>query len=638
MAFTFGHGEDRYLKARIRIAFYIAVAFFSLMLARLWYLQIFQGAHFRQESEENSIRMKEILASRGMIRDRFGKLIIDNKPNYVAGIVPEDVRDKNRLIGFMSDAVSMPVTAIAKKLQDYRGPRYLPVPIKRGLSWSELARLEAHRFEFPGLDIAVESRRSYIYGDIAPHLLGYLSEISPDELNAWNAEREDDRYQQGDQIGKGGIERRYESILKGRDGYKTVRVDSLGREIAELGRHDPKPGTNLHLTLDLDLQLYAREVFKDKVGVLLALDPRTGEILSVVNSPRYDPELFSGGISSTNWIRLRDDPDHPLENRAIRGLYPPGSTYKIIPAVAALETKTVTPWSKVYCSGYYRFGNRTFRCWKPSGHGWVDVKDAIKHSCDVFFYTMGEKLGVDKLAEYASHLGLGRPTGIDVDGEKGGIVPSSGWKLNRFKEPWYPGETISVAIGQGYNLATPLQVATVYGALGIGGKVYRPHLFRSAVDENGETVKRYEPVLHDEIRMSPSTLNVVRAGLSSVVNEPGGTAYWSRLPFKNIRMAGKTGTAQVVGYKGDARSAGSAELEDHAWFVGFAPVDNPTIVAVALVENGGHGSSTAAPLVKQLLTRYFELTAERQGVSIEDFDRHGGATVHTADGGDSGLR
>lgn len=611
MAFTFGHGDDRLFKDRLRVAFYVGLALFALLAGRLWYLQIFMGQFYRQESEDNSIRLKEILAPRGMIRDRFGKIIIDNKPHYMVSVVPEDVRDLDALAAFIGDVTGVDPAVIVQKVKKApRGQAFLGVPIKRGLDWQELARLEGQKYRFPGLDIGVDARRSYIYGDIAPHLLGYLSEINQKELDDFNKDRDDDKYRQGDQVGKSGIERAYESELKGRDGYKSVRVDSAGRETAELGRVDPQPGHNLNLTFDLDLELYAREVFKGKVGVLMAMDPRSGEILAAVNAPSYDPELFSGGISTEDWNRLRDDPDHPLENRAIRGLYPPGSTYKIIPAAAALEEGLINERTSVFCSGSFRFGNRTFRCWKHEGHGYVSVKDAIKHSCDVFFYTMGDRLGVDKLAEYASHLGLGRATGIDVEGEKSGIVPSTGWKKKRFNQDWWPGETISVAIGQGYNLVTPLQLMTMYGAVAMGGVVYQPHLVKTIADAEGKLLHEVEPTIIDRIDLKPHTTALLKAGLEAVVNEPGGTAYLSRLPFADIRMAGKTGTAQVVDYKGSERSGAQ---EDHAWFVGFAPVENPEIVAVALVEHGGHGSSAAAPLVKEVITKYFELKADRLG-------------------------
>jgi penicillin-binding protein 2 len=628
MSFTFGQGEDRNIKARLRTAFYIATAIFLLLGGRLWYLQVFKGQQYRKESEENSVRVKKVSAPRGIIRDRFGKLIIDNKPNYIASIVPEDVRNLPEIAAFLHEVLGIEPDDVINRVRRNTHPRYLPVRIKRSLSWGEVARIEARRYEFPGLEIEVDSRRSYIYGDIAPHLLGYLSEINPKELEEFNKDLLENRYSQGDQVGKSGIERRYQHYLRGRGGFKTVRVDSAGREIAEISRVNPEPGNNLHLTLDLDLQLYARELFEGKAGVLLALDPRNGEILAVINGPGYDPEDFSGGISHANWTRLREDPKNPLINRAIRGLYPPGSVYKVIPAAAALEHNIVTEKTKINCTGFFKFGNRTFRCWKKGGHGLVDVLEAMKQSCDVFFYTVGDRLGVDRLADFASHLGMGRPTGIDVEGEAGGIVPSTQWKRQRYNQPWFPGETISVSIGQGYNLVTPLQVASMFGAVGIGGKVYRPHLLRMVTNERGHVVNQYEPVLHDEMTLSPRTTQMLRRSLAAVL-EPGGTAWSSRLPFKEIKMAGKTGTAQVVGYKGDARSAESAEHEDHAWFVGFAPVDNPEIVAVALVEHGGSGSKTAAPLVRALVQRYFELKAEREGVSVDEIALRSSGATHT---------
>lgn len=619
MAFTYGHAEDRQFKKRLQVAFILSIVLFTLLGTRLWYLQMFKGEFYTVESEDNSIRMKRITAPRGMIRDRFGQMIIDNKPNYVVSIVPEDVRDLDRLSHFIAQAATMPVEQVLERYHRRgRQPGYLPVQIRRGLEWHELAALEAYRHDYPGLEIEVESRRSYIYGDIAPHLLGYLSEINPQELASFNRELETNRYRQGDQVGKSGIEKQYERYLRGIDGFKTVRVDSSGREISELGRIEPQPGFNLHLTLDLDLQLYAREVFGDRAGALVALNPQTGEILAIVNGPSYDPEMWSGGISQANWEFLRDHPERPLLNRSIAGQYAPGSTYKIISAAAALEEGIITEDSTVRCTGSQRFGNRTFHCWKREGHGVVNLRTALAESCNVFFYNIGEKLGIRKLAEYASRLGLGRPTGIDVEGERGGLVPTPEWKRERLNEPWYPGETLPVVIGQGYNLSTPLQVAAMYGAIGIGGRVQRPHLLHRVTDADGHLQHEMAPETISEIQLQPSTVRAIQDGLAAAVNDRKGTGYWhARLPFSNIKLAGKTGTTQVVSQREDTRSE---QFANHAWFAGFAPADNPEISVVALVEHGGSGSSGASPLVRQVVQKYFELKAERAGISVEELN------------------
>ena len=617
MAFTYGQPEDRAFKRRLQIAFILSIALFGLLGARLWYLQLFKGEYYTVESEDNSIRMKRIVAPRGMIRDRFGQMVIDNKPNYVVSIVPEDVQNLDRLTRFIATAVDMPVEQVHERYERRgRQPGYVPVQIRRGLAWHELAALEAYRHEHPGLEVEVESRRSYIYGDIAPHLLGYVAQINQQELKTFNQNRSENRYRQGDQIGKSGIERRYEEYLRGQDGFKTVRVDSSGREISELGRIEPQPGYNLHLTLDLDLQLYAREVFGERAGSLIALDPRTGQILAVVNGPSYDPEMWSGGISQADWEFLRDHPGRPLLNRSIAGQYAPGSTYKIISAAAALEEELITEDTTIRCTGRQRFGNRTFHCWKREGHGEVNLASALAESCNVFFYNVGEKLGIRKLAEYAKRLGLGSPTGIDVDGERGGLVPTPEWKRERLNEPWYPGETLPVVIGQGYNLSTPLQVAAMYGAIGTGGQVHRPHLLHRVTDADGHPKFEQEPELISEIDLSHRTVRAIQQGLAKAVNDRGGTAYWhGRLPFSHIKLAGKTGTTQVVSQREEERSEAFA---NHAWFAGFAPAENPEISVVALVEHGGSGSSGAAPLVRKLVQRYFELKAERSGISVED--------------------
>jgi len=484
----------------------------------------------------------------------------------------------------------------------------VPISIAENLSLEEVAAVEARAPEHPEFAISVSQRRLYKRGISAAHVLGYLAEATPDQIRASS-----NAYRLGDWIGQKGIESTYEKLLGGTNGERRVIVDSHAREIKEESRLESRPGQNLFLTIDRELQALAEESFSDKVGSAVALDPRTGEILALVSSPSYDPNWFTRRVTSEEWSSLLSDPNHPLQNRAIQNMYSPGSVFKVFLAYGALALGEVDPTAKVFCPGYATFYGRTFRCHRKGGHGWVDLRNAIKLSCDVYFYNLGRRLGVDRIAEIAHAFGFGEPTGLDLAHEKAGLVPSEEWARTKRGARWYPSETISVAIGQGPVLVTPLQVARAVAGLIEGGRLPTPHLFLASQDPKTGVRLRYESAPHATLALDPRKLDIVKEGMWAVINEPGGTAFGSRIP--GLEAGGKTGTVQVAGRDAVLRSGVDRSLiEDHAWFTAFAPVNDPKIVVVVFVEHGGHGGAAAAPIARRLLAKYFGMTlAPRPG-------------------------
>lgn len=420
------------------------------------------------------------------------------------------------------------------------------------------------------------------------------------------AKHTDTNYDLGDQLGKLGIEKIYEKYLRGEKGRKYVEVDVHGLEQKQIRTRKPLPGDDLQLTIDIDLQETAEKAMADKAGAVVAMDVRTGKLLTLASTPPMHLQEFIGGISTTAWKEMLNNPMHPLMNKSIQGQYPPGSTYKIITALAALNEGVTTPETIVYCSGSYAFGNRKYGCWKKFGHGPVNLRRALKESCDVYFYQMGQKLGVDTLARYAQSMGLGRTTGIEPGERKKGLTPTDAWKRQRYKEGWQEGETLSVAIGQGFNLATPLQICRMTAATVNGGQLIRPQLLEAITDPDGKQIKTFEPISDGEILGTPEQLALIRDALTAVVNEPHGTGSAARL--KKISVGGKTGTAQVIHlstYKDADEKDIPYKYRDHAWFTCFAPTENPEIAVTVLIEHGGHGGSAAGPVAKQVLERYF---------------------------------
>lgn len=582
---------------------FVALCFFVLVV-RLWYLQIIKGDELRQRSENNRVRIVEIKPLRGAIMDAKGNILAANQPCFDISLVPGNAKNVRATLALLAGLYREEGLELDKIEGIEKMKSFSPVKLGKNVSRRELAVVETHSIDLPGITVDVVPVRRYLMGEMAAHALGYVSEISPDELKADTTRT----YKAGDRVGKYGIEKYLDRHLKGVSGGEHVEVNVSGRKVRVLGKSDPKPGDNITLTLDGDLQKTAWDAMEQKVGSVVAMDPRDGSVLAMVSRPSFDPNLFNQGIPASEWQRLSSDPFRPMENKAISGQYPPGSTYKTIVAAAALQEGVITTETAFNCPGYYAFGNRSYRCWQKKGHGRVNLHRAMVSSCDVYFYNVGRMLGVDKLAEYARYFGLGEVTGIDILGEKGGNIPTRAWKLKRFKEPWQPGETISIAIGQGYVTLTPLQLVTAYCALANGGTIYKPRLIKKIETVDRKLIKEFGPEVKKKLPLSDENIEILKKALWGVCNEPGGTAHVCRR--KEADVAGKTGTAQVVAMKEDRKTPAGYRFQDHALFVAFAPADKPEIAVAVVVEHGGHGGSTAAPVARKVIDAYFQGKAE----------------------------
>lgn len=588
------------IKRFFPLANIIIILLFSLLIFRLWQLQIWKGEYFRNLAENNRIRLQEIPAPRGIIYDRAGIPLVESFPSFDVSLFRQDVRDLSTLLPILSRALAISPKKIIARLDGNKGyaPAH-PIKIKTNISREELAAIETRRLELPGVMVDMVIRRNYPYNNLASHIIGYLGEISREELE----KEEYVNHKIGYWIGKYGLEQKFELDLMGEPGGRQIEVDALGRKVRVLGYVEPNPGNNLFLTLDLELQKAAEEAMAGKRGALVAMDPQNGDILAMVSKPDFNPNLFARGISLDYWRYLVTNPARPFQNRAVQGQYPPGSVYKIITAIAALEEGIITPQTSFNCSGSLFFGNREYFCWKKEGHGMVSLRRAIVESCDVYFYNLGLKLGVDRLAKYAFGLGLGKITGFPLGHEKPGLVPTSSWKKKRLGTPWQAGENLSIAIGQSYNLVTPLQIACTLSAIANGGKYFRPRIVKFVQAAHGETLQEFPLQEKKILPLSPETLQFIKEALWGAVNSPGGTGNRARLD--GFDVAGKTGTAQVVQRREGKGEHPQGELQDHSWFACFAPLHHPQITVVVLVEHGGHGGATAAPIAKKVLENFY---------------------------------
>jgi len=596
------------LKKRIDIAMAIIIFSAALLVARLWFLQIYSGDEYAKRAERNRIRIQDIAAPRGNILDRTGQSIIINRPRFNVVWNREDTPDQeeDELLKDVARILKEDISVLLDRIRAAtENPRYMPIRLKEDVDWETLAAIENKKISLPGVSIEIIPSRDYRYGDFASHLIGYLGEISPAELK----ESRYATYLSGDQVGKQGVEKIFEEYLMGEKGRNYLEVDVRGFQQRQMQMQDPFPGNNLHLTLDIELQRAAEEAMTDKSGAVVAMEVNTGNLLVMCSTPQLPLQEFNGGrILTSAWNRLLNDPLNPLLNKTIQGQYPPGSTFKIVTALAAISEGVIKPDTTFFCSGSINFGNRRFGCWKKGGHGTVNFQRALIESCDVYFYTVGQKLGVDNIAKYATSLGLGRKTGIELEHEKGGLIPSTAWKRQRYKDKWHEGETLSVAIGQGYVSTTPLQLCRMTAAVVNGGTLYRPQMLRSITSPDGKTLKTFDPISEGRILGSATSLALIKEALVGVVNSAGGTAKVVKLP--DILIGGKTGTAQVVRLsqvEGLGEKAIPYKYRDHAWFTSFAPAENPEIAVTVLVEHGQHGGSAAGPVARAVFKRYFEL-------------------------------
>jgi penicillin-binding protein 2 len=586
----------------------LVIFFFAVVITRLWFLQIEQGSQYDQLADSNRVRSIEIAAPRGNIYDRNGRELVTNRPSFNVVWIRESNKIDDEWLKNLTRILRQDPSLLLEKIRKMAGtPGHLPVRLAEDIDWETVARIENNRMYLPEIKIEVVPLRIYHYGNLASHLIGYMGEINKAELE----KADKTRYKGGDLIGKMGLERLRETDLRGDKGHDNMEVNALGFEQQYLKGDEPLPGNDLQLTLDVELQKIAEEEMsaKQHAGAVVAMEANTGRLLVLASAPELNLEEFVGGISHKAWQEMLNNPLHPLINKVIQGQYPPGSTYKPITAFAGLSEGLVNPNTSVFCPGFYRFGNRVYRCWKRGGHGTVSLQRAVAESCDVYFYQLGLRLGVDRLAKYALMFGLGQKTGVEMEHEKAGIVPSTEWKKKRYGVKWHEGETLSVAIGQGYDLTTPLQIAVMTSVIANGGTLYKPTVVEQVVDPDGKLVSSFKPEVLSRITGQGRNLKLVRDGMVEAVNSRRGTGREAQIDANGIVVGGKTGTAQVVRlaqYKHLKEEDIPYDYRDHAWFTCFAPAANPEIVVTVLVEHGLHGGSAAAPIAAKILNRYFQ--------------------------------
>ena len=604
------HQRELYhFQLRIGIAGAFVLAAFSLLLLRFVYLQIVQYDYYRTKAEDNRISIVPIMPNRGLILDRSGTVLARNYSAYTLEISPGKVSNLEKTINDLESIVEIRAsdrTRFKRLMIEAKGADSLP--IRTRLSDEEVAKITVNRYRFPGVDIRARLFRQYPLNELASHVTGYIGRINDRDVERIDDEGLTANYKGTDHIGKTGLEQSYESELHGITGYEQVEVDSAGRGVRTLSRTSPTPGNNLALTLDIKLQQVAEQAFGDKRGALVAIEPATGGILAFVSKPGFDPNLFVDGIDPASWEVLNTSPDRPMVNRALAGTYPPGSTFKPYMALAALELGKRTQQQTIQDPGFFQFGNHRFRDDKPGGHGTVDMYKSIVVSCDTYYYVLGNDLGIDNIARFIGQFGFGAKTGIDVEGEASGVLPSQEWKRKRFRKPeqqkWYAGETISIGIGQGYNAYTPLQMAQAMAAIANNGVIYRPHLVNYIENVRSGERTLVEPKLAQAIALKPENIEFIKRALAGVNVEGTGARAFAKAEYTS---AGKTGTAQVVAMKQNEKYDEKRMAErhrDHALFIAFAPLESPRIALAVVVENAGFGARAAAPIARQVLDYY----------------------------------
>ncbi|HVN72911.1 MAG TPA: penicillin-binding protein 2 [Desulfomonilia bacterium] len=583
---------DEELKKKSLYLIIFVLVLLGILIMRLFVMQIIKGSYYEELSENNRIRIISVPAARGKILDRTGVVLADNRPAYNVMVLPEDISNPKEISERLAPLLNKQPSEIQLAIMQGKSKPYDPLNVARDITFEQVAKIETQIFNLPGVSIETIPEREYLYQSLGCHVLGFIGEISKKQIE--NQDDEDD-YAPGDLIGKSGIEQVYEDTLRGDKGRRVFEVDARGHRVKVLGEDEPAPGKDIKLTIDQGLQAIASQGLGDRAGAVVAMAPTTGEVLVMESTPGFDPAIFATSMTAQQWKQIIDNPLHPLENRSMRGAYPPGSVMKIVTTLAGFHTGILDPDARVFCPGFYKIGNMTFHCWQSHGHGNLDLVNAIAQSCDVYFYTLGRALGIDNIAVTGFQLGLGVKTGIALPDELPGLMPTKKWKRQRFHQPWHPGEDVISAIGQGYTLVTPLQVARAMSAIVNGGKVYTPKILMEG-----------EPVMVRDIAIPQHQLDLIKAGLKNAVENPRGTGHAIYDPHFSI--GGKTGTAQVArGYtsKRPDESDIPYKFRDHAWFFGISPVEKPEIVVVALVEHAGHGGSVCAPIVKDVIEGYY---------------------------------
>ena len=598
-----------------RFLFYSAAAamVFFLLLLRLWYLQVISYEDFQERSVRNRTRALSLDAPRGPIFDRNGLLLVDNRPSFRISVMRQDVDNPALLFEQLSPLLDVEIAELESRWQNgKRFPIYRPVPLAEDVSREIMERVQEHGVDLPGVLTEVRPVRDYLEHGSAAHLIGYLGEITEAELQSGDFTTS----RGGDFVGKTALEKTFDPYLRGDKGQRLVEVDVLGKLLRQLKAEPARPGNKIYLTLDRELQRAADEAFADQSGAAIALDVKTGEVLAMVSRPTFNPALFARGIAGDEWHILAEDDRHPLQNKVIAGQYPPGSTFKMVVALAALREGIIGIKQEIYCNGAFEVGGSRYRCWKKSGHGPTDLKKALRESCDVWFYNVGLQLGIDKLSAAAKEFGLGSPVGYPLPGERSGIIPSQGWKRQRYNKPWYAGETVIASIGQGFVLATPIQLAVMMAAIANEGKVLKPQIVRQIEDWEGNLLSQLTTEVIRQVDYPPEAWKAVKDGLVAVVNEAHGTGRAAFLD--DVLVAGKSGTSQVVRRKSDEEEELDEDGEipyrfrPHALFVAYAPAENPEIAIAVVVEHGQAGGRVAGPVAKQIIQRYMELKKQAQ--------------------------
>ncbi|MDO9310547.1 MAG: penicillin-binding protein 2 [Nitrosomonas sp.] len=593
---------------RLAISACFVLVLFLILYVRFYYLQVSQQEHYHTLAEANRISISPLVPNRGLIYDRNGRALAQNYSAYTLEVIPSKIQNLESTLDELAAIIEITATdrqRFKKLLKESK--RFNSLPIRNRLTDVEIATFAANRYRFPGIEIKARVLRQYPEKEVVSHIIGYISRINDQDLEQLERNEELNNYRGSQHIGKIGIEQSYEKQLHGVTGFEEVETDAAGRSIRVLSRTPSIPGNNLILSIDLGLQEAAENAFGDRRGALVALDPNNGEVLAFVSKPGYDNNLFIGGIDQENWDLLNNSIDRPLNNRALRGVYPPGSTFKPFMALAALELGKRTPEYSMSDPGYFSLPGveRRYRDWKPGGHGRVDLHKSLVVSCDTYYYSLANDLGIDNIHNFIGQFGLGKKTGIDIEGEVSGLLPSSAWKMSQYKQKWYAGDTISVAIGQGYNLTTPLQLAFATMIIANNGKAYLPRLVKQIQNsETGDVEDIPEKLLYS-LNLKPRNLEIVKNALVDVTRT-GGTAAKAAINA-SYTFAGKTGTSQVIGIKQGERYNEKSINErhrDHAMFIAYAPADNPKIALAVLVENTGTGGSTAAPIARQVFDYY----------------------------------
>jgi len=601
--------DQRIPQGRLALVSYLSVVFVVLLLIGFWKLQVVQSGHFADLAERNRVRSIPIIAPRGPMLDREGRILVDSYPSFSIILLRDDPKSLQKSLAQIEEGLGISREDIQQQLEAAKNePKFQPVVIKPAASAADIAFVESHRADLPVLELMMVQRRRYPHDEMLANSIGYVGEVSPQDMD-----RSEGRYRPGDIVGKAGLEKRYNDVLEGTDGMRRVVVNSVGKPVRQLDDVEAIPGKPIQLTIDYDLQAIAEADMADKEGSVVAMDARTGDILAVVSRPTFNPNDFAVRIPQDEWNKLNTDPETPLLNRAIQAQLAPGSVFKIVMATAMLETKSPPETMRAYCPGYATFYGRTFKChvFGKGGHGDVDLHKAIVQSCDVYFYNVGKQLGIDRISFYANALGLGHRTGVDLPSEETGLVPSEEWAQRVYHRKWYAGETISVSVGQGAVTTTPIQLARMIAGVASGGILVQPHF-----------LKNFPNPRVDHIAISEDTVEKVTQGMYGVVNE-GGTAAGARL--QNIEFCGKSGSAQVIGYDVRNRLGRQREFKDNAWFVGYAPRRNPEIVVAVLVQGGEHGGAVAGPIARDVVKIYYDKKNARiqQQANAEGPDRSG---------------